>query len=199
MPESAGGRGQGSVQIGFGYTSAFYGEPRATFGLARDVDLDLNLLLLDLQKGGMNAVMAGAGVHYRVPLRNRYLRLSFTAGLAVGRGGYRCDDEGENCRTPDWAVSPHVGIDLGLRIRRVFGLYLGNRYAASRAEDVPLTHWGYHVLGLHFDWTRRFFSNLETGFYYWFNSHSGLNVRNSHLYSTMIYVTILGVRWGTKR
>ena len=85
-----------------------------------------------------------------------------------------------------------VCLDYGFRLHRVFGIYLGNMVHVSWADPAPVTVWGHHTFGLQFDWTRRLFSTLETGFWWYTNKDETM------YYSSYIYATLIGYRWGVK-
>jgi hypothetical protein len=165
-----------------------------TLGIHPRLDLDLNALFL---AEDYFHFVGSAGLRY-YPLTHRWLRLGLAAGVGVGRGGVYQDSSGggEDVTRFDAGVTGggYVGLDLGVRFHRIFGIYLGQRVHFNRSAHVPLTVWGYHVLGLHFDILPRWYFTVESGFA-WYRTPLGQGGEDGALGPTIIYAST-GVRFG---
>jgi hypothetical protein len=93
-----------------------------------------------------------------------------------------------------YAVGAYLGVDLGFRVHRMVGLFLGSTVQVSWADDphIAVTVWGIHNGGIELDWTPRLFSTFESGFFWY------VNARDLFWSPTIFYFTILGYRWGTQ-
>lgn len=170
LPERR-GWGSGAVQVGGGYGGGgdagplgdgFYRpvfDGRLALGLTERITLDLDGFLTS---GAPDVAMTSLGVKV-FPLPGRsFADLAVVAGFGLGCGGH--NRTGGTCgHTVGSSVrGGYVGVDVGIRLVRWFGIYLGHRYQFSLANEVPLTHWHTHALGLQADlW--RFFFTLEGG------------------------------------
>ena len=200
LPEPAGPRG-GSVQMSYGYSYSHVVEPRGTMGLTDWLDLDLNGMaifggMMEDKLKGSGMYMGSLGLRaYYVP--TKWFRVGFAGGLSLGWGGLigLSSTPGEE---PDYnehggvAGGGYVGVDVGFRIVKYFGIYLGNRISMTRSERISFTTWGYHVLGLQVDFSPRVFATVESGIA-WYKT---LNPKDSAAGSTIIYGS-LGYRFSS--
>lgn len=206
MPEASGGLGAGSARLGFGWSwFTLPVEPRLRVGLSPSLDLEANLLWqgpTSREKMNDTEVMFSLGLQHQV-VRHRWFKLAWRTGAGVGRGGAwgrevpkgeeGCDSSWDSC----WIAYPgelawggYVGLDIGFRLHWRVGLYIGNTFHASKAmPDIPITAWGYHAWGIQLNWTRRLFSSIENGIFWYTNS------KDTFSHFNPFYITIIGYSW----
>jgi hypothetical protein len=199
MPESSGGRGAGSVQLGFGWPWTFAVEPRLRLGVTSRLDLELNALVMagPLAKASTHPdVTLSLGLQWQV-VKHRWFRLALRGGAGGGRGGsweekVASDPDHWEHHEGGFAGGAYAGLDLGFRVHRRVGLFLGNTFDVSAVDDphIPVTFWGYHAWGIQLDWTPSLFFSIENGLFWYANSGGG------YYNTTVLYVTLLGYRWG---
>ena len=173
MPETR-GPGGGSVQGGYGfyYLERHLGAVHSAFGLTDAVDLNAGAWVME------DIYMGNGGAHFQV-LRNPTFPISISGGLGLG------------AFNGSLAYGAYAGFTLGWRPARLFGFYQGNRYQIALGEETETTHYGHHVLGVQIDWTQIFFTNIESGYYYYATADEGIVE-----HGPSIVFASFGVRWG---
>lgn len=193
MPEPH-GRGGGSAQIGYGYPmTSHIIEPRAAFGVSPWLDLDAGGGVAVAGKNELPMFMGSLGIRY-YPVQHRIFKLGLSVGGGLGLGGkWSYEDPAGEWVTRDekLAGGGFVGIDLGARLHRVVGLYLGNRLQLTSTRHVVLTFWNINVFGIQIDFHPMVFMSLESGLWVYVSPKND----DHGCYSTVIYATV-GMRWG---
>ncbi len=166
LPEAL-GKGRGAVQVSYAHPYVPVTEGRFAVGLTPTLDLDAGLFWMLAGVEGLGSLMGSTALHWEVA-RAGFFRMRLTGGVGVGRGGEYHDPETDERTDPSFALGALAGLDLGFRISRYFGIYVGNRYNFSVTPQTPATHWGYHTLGL-YGQVAGFYLAAESGFAYYAN------------------------------
>ena len=180
MPEAL-GKGKVSIQAGAG---AYGAEIRGAVGLSKGVELDVGATLGGWDKKEHLFALGSTGLRTEL-IHHKFFRLGANLGFGIGNGGPL---EGKGDFLNRTALSVYGGLDLGFRLHKYFGIYLGNRYQLSWVHNIPITHWGYHVLGLQFDIGKHLFTTFEAGIAYFKNSAD-------HLYHGLVLHGAIGYRF----
>ncbi|MCA9673140.1 MAG: hypothetical protein KC503_46425 [Myxococcales bacterium] len=182
----------------------FLGDARVTIGVSPSLALEGSFAVMGVGNvddenaysnadRGWGITMVGLGARWLVSSEG-VSRVALSAGFGVGCGGARGGKDllVGGCGSDTFgraAGGGYLGLDLGAQITRRFGIYANSRYQLAKATQLPLTHWGQHVVGL--QWGRTLIFRVEGGVVHFHNEV------NSLVGGT--FVTALAIRWGLAR